>query len=125
MVAGVATLLLAMGVGVLIGHNADGTTQRASAPVEVLTVGGGGGAASTGATGAVASTAGPTGGKRVKPTVIKLSPKVKAVANQAAGKVLGTNNNLVKNSTIQAGQSCSGGAGCENGQFTGNFFAGG
>jgi hypothetical protein len=124
MVAGVATLLLAMGVGVLIGHNADSGTQRAAAPVQVLTVGGGAGVASNGAAGSAAAT-GPTKGKKIKPTVIKLSPKVKAAANQAAGKVLGTSNNLVKDATVQPGQACTGGAGCENGRFTGNFFGGG
>ena len=51
--------------------------------------------------------------------------KVKAAANNAAGQVLGTSNNLAKDPTVQVGQSCSGGAGCEGGKFTGNFFGGG
>jgi len=125
MVAGVATLLLAMGVGVLIGHNADNGPQRAAAPVQVLTVGGGASVAGNGGAASGAITNGKHKPTKVKPTIIKLSPKVKAAATQAAGKVLGTGNNLVQNATVQPGQACTGGAGCENGQFTGNFFPGG
>jgi hypothetical protein len=39
--------------------------------------------------------------------------------------VLGNSGNLASNATQQQGGACSGGAGCESGKFTGNFFPGG
>lgn len=127
MVAGVATLLLAMGVGVLIGHNTDNGPQRASAPVQVLTVGGGAGTGSAATTNG-SSPAGMRGAHKagkVKPVIVHLSPKVQQAANNAASKVLGSSNTLAPNVTQGIGQSCSGGAGCQNGTFTGNFFPNG
>jgi len=127
-VTGVATLLLAMGVGVLIGHDTGSSTpQRASAGVQVVTVGGGGGT--------VASTAGTSKGKRsgkasgaalakkigVKPTVVHLNKKTVQQAAQAATKVFGKQGNLPP-PTVQVGGACSHGAGCQGGKFTGNFF---
>jgi hypothetical protein len=122
LVAGIATLLLAMGVGVEIGRNGGGTTttRQAAAP-EVITVGSGGGGTATTAR---------TSGKKSKKTKSSKSSKVTKVvvqkANDAASKALGTSaKNLVNNPTVQQGQSCTGGAGCQNGKFTGNFFGGG
>ncbi len=124
LVAGLATLLLAMGVGVLIGKGNAGNSKNA-AGVQVLTVGGAGAAgAGGGATDATAA-AKAHRGKAPKPTIVHLNAKVKAAANNAAGQVLGTSNNLTKDPTVQPGQACSGGAGCEGGKFTGNFFGGG
>jgi len=136
LIAGVATLLIAIGVGVLIGHySASSPSPRASAP-QVITVGGGSGAgagtaaAPTGAGAAsTASTAGPKGKAakvgKVKVTHVVVTQKVKAAATAAASKVLGSSNNLSHNATQQVGSSCTGGAGCEGGKFTGNFFPGG
>ena len=63
---------------------------------------------------------------KVKPVVVHLNAQIKAKANAAAAKVFGNNAaNLVQNPTVQLGQACSGGAGCQNGKFTGNFFPGG
>ena len=54
----------------------------------------------------------------------KAAPKVtKVIAQKAAAsasKVLGAA--APKNPTVTTGQSCTGGAGCQNGKFTGNFF---
>lgn len=48
LVAGVATLILAIGVGVLIGRSGDGGSSNAAAPApQVITIGGGGEVAST------------------------------------------------------------------------------
>jgi hypothetical protein len=140
-VAGVGVLLLAIGLGVLIGrlgHN--NTPAQKQAPAEVVTVqgGGGGGTASTAATTASttpahaathASHAAPKGltGK-LKQAAEQTAPPTKAVqqkANQAAHKVLGNNNNLAP-PTQKVGGSCqSGQAGCQGNKFTGNFFGGG
>lgn len=130
LVAGIATLLLALGVGVLIGHSGNTSTNKAAATPQIITVGGGGTAASTGSSSAgnATATAKKRGAKagKVKTVTVHLSGKVKAKASQAANKVFGNNGgNLVNNPTEQVGQSCSGGAGCQNGSFTGNFFGGG
>ncbi len=126
MVTGVATLLLAMGVGVLIGHDSSSTPpQRASAGVQVVTVGGGSGNTVGGTAGAnkskkpsKSSTAKRSG---VKPTVVHLNKKTVQQAAQAATKVFGKQGNLAP-ATVQPGQACSHGAGCQGGKFTGNFF---
>ena len=91
-----------------------------------MTVGSGGATAGVAASGVTAHTkAHPKVGK-VKSVVVHLSAAVKAKANAAAAKVFGNNaGNLVNNPTVQPGQACSGGAGCQNGKFTGNFFPGG
>jgi len=124
LVAGIATLLLAMGVGVEIGRsgNTQTTTRQAAAP-EVITVAGGG---STG----TATTASTTSGKSSKtaktPKAKKVTKVVVQKTNNAASKALGTSAaNLVQNPTVTSGQSCTGGAGCQNGHFTGNFFGSG
>jgi hypothetical protein len=127
LVAGVATLLLAMGVGVLIGHDSNGSPTRASAPAQIVTVGGGA-AAGVGSSGGGATAKLKKSGKvhKTKQVVVHLNAQVKAKASAAANKVFGNNGgNLVNNPTVQPGQACSGGAGCQNGKFTGNFFGGG
>jgi hypothetical protein len=134
LVTGVATLLLAMGVGVLIGHDSTSApTQRASAPIVVT-----GGATTPTTTATTASKHGATKSSSkkssgpsaaqvqkqigVKPTVVHVTAQTKAQAAQAATKVFGQHSHLSKNPTVQPGQACSGGAGCQNGKFTGNFF---
>jgi len=128
LVAGVATLLIAMGVGVLIGHDSNsGTPARALAP-QVITVGGAAGAGNGANTASNATTSGSTrkaSHGKVKVTHVTVSAKTAKAASTAASKVLGSSNNLSKNVQQQVGGKCSGGAGCENGTFTGNFFPGG
>jgi hypothetical protein len=128
LVAGVATLLLAMGVGVLIGHNS-ASTQKAAATPQVITVGGSGAAgAASGAAGGNATANLKKNGKvhKVKQVVVHLTAQTKAKAAAAANKVFGNGGgNLVSNPTVSVGGACSGGAGCQGGKFTGNFFGGG
>ncbi len=115
------TLLLAMGVGVLIGHTNNTTSQplRASAPaVQVVTVGGGGGGGGGGQSASKAAKKSKHSASTV--TTVKISKQTAAKAAAAASKVLG--GAAPKNPTVQQGQACSGGAGCQNGQYTGNFF---
>ncbi len=130
LVAGIATLLLAMGVGVEIGRlgnsgNSSSNQHASSPPVQVVTVGGGSGgaaaAAATTPTTAVTATRGSAShGKKTK-VAPKITTKVVAVAQQAAAKQLGAA--APKQPTITNGQQCqSGQAGCQNGHFTGNFF---
>jgi hypothetical protein len=135
LVAGVGVLLLAIGLGVLIGHEAKSPApQRASAAApQVITVQSGGGGSSA-AAGTTTSSAAPTHApKHVNSASLtnKAQAKLKAItqskvvqqkAVQAATKVLGSSNNLPP-PTVKPGGSCSNGqAGCQNGKFTGNFF---
>jgi hypothetical protein len=136
LVAGVATLLIALGVGFLIGHDSKGTTSQKAAD-QIITVGGSGSGAGTGSGASAASGANPAQATKPsaaakaslkhapKTVVVHLTPKVEKKVAAAAAKVFGQNGNLDKNVTQQVGGSCSGGAGCQNGKFTGNFFPGG
>jgi hypothetical protein len=128
LVAGVGTLLLAMGVGVLIGHTDTNSGQRASAP-QIITVGGTGGAASSG--GAAAASTSSKAKKKAKAKVAKkskadqapkaqISKKQAAKAQAAAAKVLGTSKNLPP-PTTKVGDKGHG-PGYTKGKFTGTFF---
>jgi hypothetical protein len=134
LVAGIATLLLALGVGVEIGRTDKGsssTPARASAPpVQVVTVGGSGGTGAAGTT--PSATAAPTQAKAAKASnntsankavKVVVTKKLAAKATAAASKVLGASAKNLAPATIQQGQACSHGAGCQNGKFTGNFFS--
>jgi hypothetical protein len=117
-----------MGVGVLIGNlgkNNSGGPVRASQPY-VVTVNGGGGGATTTPT-ATADTQSnsntkATKGSKSKTKSIVVTKKVAAKANQAASKVLGASSQNLAPAQVQQGQSCTHGAGCQGGKFTGNFF---
>jgi hypothetical protein len=123
LVTGIGTLILAMGVGVLIGEQ--GKTPRstpvAAAP-QIITVAGGGGAPA-----ATASTAGARATSthhkvKAKVKTVVITQKVAAKATQAAQSVLGGGGNIAP-PTTKVGGSCSNSqAGCQGGQFTGNFF---
>jgi hypothetical protein len=132
LIAGVATLLIAMGVGVLIGHeNSSGNGKSAGTPAtQVITVGGGGSGAANTSTAASAghsgggSTAKSSSGKSGKAKSAKAPPPKVVVqqAQQAASKVTGGSAN-VAGATATQGSSCSAGqAGCQNGKLTGNYF---
>jgi hypothetical protein len=134
LVSFVGVLLLAIGLGVLIGHSGKNNTPTAkgAAVPEVITVNGGGGASSAAA---VTTATTPTNTPSHVPgaskkTVAKekaalASKTVQKKAVQAAGKVLGSGNNLAP-PTVKTGGSCSNSqAGCQGGKFTGNFFGGG
>lgn len=124
LVAGVATLLIALGVGVLIGHDSNSTPQRSG--FQVVTVNGGSGTTSASSPGQ-STQASPTrsAAKHPKVVVVHLTPKLQQKAANAATKVFGSSGGLSKNVTQKVNGSCSGGAGCQNGKFTGNFFSGG
>ncbi len=135
-VAGVATLVLALGVGVEIGRIADGNGSgaRAAATPPVITVNGGGGAGPQ-TTAAAGSTAAPkahhhaapppkTEAKKAQQAAAAPKPTQQAVqkASHAASSVLGGGGGQ-QNNTVTSGGSCaSGSAGCQGGHFTGNFF---
>jgi hypothetical protein len=126
LVAAVATLLLAMGVGVLIGHDSNTRTQSvaASPPVHVTVGGGGAGTAAAANTGD-GSRASKSKHKSSKSSsssaaaAKSVSKATAAKAAAAASKVLGSS--APKNPTVQPGQAATG-AGTQNGKFTGHFF---
>jgi len=118
LIAGVGTLLLAMGVGVLIGRSGEKSPSSASAAPQVITVGGAGNAST--AAGAAAAAG---GGKaaNVKSTGKKATA---AQAQSAANKIKGTSVKLPKKAVVKVGTPGTG-PGYQKGKFTGNFFGGG
>jgi hypothetical protein len=121
LIAGVGTLLLAMGVGVLIGHSGSQTVAtNASAPAQVITVHGGG-EAETASAAKPSSTGGKTGKASKKASA---SAEKKAETGQGAEEVLKPSAGVkLPPATAQPGSKCeSGAAGCKGGEFTGDFF---
>jgi hypothetical protein len=115
LITGIATLLLAMGVGVLIGRSGSDAGRRASSPaVQVVTAGGSAGTAvASGSSSAAAKKA----AKAVKHPVI--TKAVAAKAQAAAAKVIGGHN--LPPPTVKVGQTGHG-PGYKNGKFTGDYF---
>jgi hypothetical protein len=125
LVAGVATLLIALGVGVLIGHDSSSPAPARQAQ-QIITVPAAGSTANTTANTPTTTPTHANGAKSkaAKATVVHVTAKTAQKATQAASKVLGSGGNISHNATQSVGGSCSGGAGCQNGRFTGNFFGG-
>jgi hypothetical protein len=121
LIAGVGTLLLALGIGVLIGRS--GHQEVAStAPAAPIVIRGGGGEAGATASKAKTTTGGTAANAKTKKQ--KAAAQKAAEAHPAAEEVLKPTNGveLAKPKT-QVGDPCSNGqAGCENGKFSGNFF---
>ena len=125
--AGVGTLLLAMGVGVLIGHTDSGSSKNTNAPAQIITVGGTGGGTSAGAAAATtqgkAKAAKGKSSKKSKGNSSKsagVDKKQAAKAQAAASKVLGSSKNLPP-PTTKVGDKGHG-PGYSGGHFTGTFF---
>ena len=115
LIAGVATLLIAMGIGVYIGGLGKSSNSSSAQSVRVLTVGGGTAAPSTASTSVTGATA---GGLTAGSTKHKNSGGSKK--SVTAAKVVTT----VKNQpppTVTVGASGSG-KGFQKGKFTGHFF---
>ncbi len=131
-VAGVGTLLLAMGVGVLIGRSSANNVNKpiqAAAPTVVTVAGGGAnGTASTGASPSAKTKSSSKGAKGKSKASANSAPKPTAAqaqkASQAAGKVLGSNANLPP-ATVTVGQTGHGPGYNKSGKFDGSFFGGG
>ncbi len=142
LIAGVATLVLAIGVGFLIGRSShDNSNSAAEAPIKVIEVGGGGGSGgeATETTGAEESTE--TGKESSKSKGGSKNSAIKAEGNKATKKaekgaaegahgqseavenVLHTEEGVELETEVEVGGKCKEGtAGCENGKFEGNFF---
>jgi hypothetical protein len=147
LVAGVATLLLAILVGVLIGHNtANNQKTIAAGPTKIIRIGGGSAAPATpastpapgsAATGSSANSSsagagakkGKSGSAKSKSKAAKKAPaisKKQAAAQQgAASKVLGGTHNAPATVTVgQAAPKGTPGVNKKTGKFDGSFFGG-
>ena len=140
LIAGVATLVLAIGVGFLIGRSGhDGSNNAAAeAPIKVIEVGGGGGeptetastATSTGSTADAGKkkSSKESGGKKsakATPKAEKNSEVGAHGASKATEEVLHTEGDVkLAEPEQKVGGSCEkGAAGCsDGGEFTGEFF---
>ncbi len=136
LVAGVGTLLLAMGVGVLIGHTTSSNAKTVAASPQVITVNGGGGSGSGSGSGNATSTTAKTATSASKSkasskshhktTTRKAAPAAKqSVAKQqaAASKVLGSSAKNVPPPTVTVGAKGHGaGYSKKTGKFNGSFF---
>jgi hypothetical protein len=134
LVAFVATLLVAVGLGVLIGHDSSSNSSAPRAvasqpPVNVTVNGGGSGVAGTSGSTSSSSTGSATksSGKtfKIKKVTAKVAAKAAAKGTAAANKTLGGGGTKLAPPTAKTGSKCSSGAGCAGGKFTGNFFGGG
>lgn len=116
LIAGVGTLLLALGIGVLIGRLGDSSTTKSPA-VQVVTVAGGGAGATTGAAG--------TGAESQTSTTAAGAAKTGAAATgaAAAAKAKAAKPAVPVTKVVKIGSKGSG-PGYQHGHFTGNFFGG-
>jgi len=126
LIAGVGTLLLAMGIGVLIGKTGEGSSTSAPAQ-QVIKVGGGGAetaaAAKGSESGAGAKANGSSGGGGKKTAKAKSKIDSSGTTKAAAEVLKPAGDVKLPPPTVEKGGSCeSGAAGCEGGKFNGNFF---
>jgi hypothetical protein len=130
LIAGVGTLLLALGIGVLIGKTGEGSAVNTAATPSVIRVGGGTETASAEAGGGAAAGGEKTGaGGAGKGGASKAKSKAKLATDdsgttKAAAEVLKPSGDVqLPPPTVQKGGSCeAGAAGCDGGEFTGEFF---
>jgi hypothetical protein len=131
LITGIGVLLLALGIGVLIGRSGNNTTASAPQTPQVITVngGGGGGGTSTGSSEGSSASKGATttGGSKGKAPKSK-QEKAKALAESekhpASEEVLKPASGIkLAPPKVKPGGKCeSGSAGCKGGKFTGEFF---
>lgn len=139
LIAGVATLVLAIGVGFLIGRSGhENGTQAAAAPQVIKVEGGGGGSESGGAAPAEETESGGTekeakkSGNKPKKSAAKVnasevkegSKQEEERAKAKTDEALHTKEGIELETEVEVGGKCKkGAAGCsEGGEFTGEFF---
>jgi hypothetical protein len=134
LIAGVGTLLVALGVGVVIGRSSDNNNSTARAP-QVITVNGApaaaAGAAVAGGSGTTpgdtaGTTAGGASGSRAKDTKNASSDGAKAKDAKSDARAATPGNGKVaarKGTVVRLGQRGTG-KGYKDGKFTGDFFGG-
>jgi len=133
LVAGVATLILAIGVGVLIGRSGDSGSSNAAAPApQVITVGGGGGeVASTSKAKEAKGATGKGGASANKPKAATQKKAKKKLATGSSGTTKAVEEvyepapgvKIAPPEQKLGGECEPGVAGCgKNGKFEGTFF---
>jgi hypothetical protein len=126
LIGGIGVLLIAMGVGVLIGRTSNGSTARNA--VQVVTVAGGGAAAAGPTPTTTRSTPNSSAASSSKSSKSKSKSKAKGAAATLAAKLPPKAKVIpkqLKSSVVKVGGACTGGTkGCTNGKFTGKFFGG-
>jgi len=118
LIAGIGTLLLAMGVGVLIGRSGNNTRVK-TPPPEVVTVAGAGGAASSGTTTSATATTPASGASAGTST--SSSATHSSAGTKSTSKAASKTPAAPAPKTVKVG-SPGHGPGYKNGHFTGNFF---
>jgi hypothetical protein len=123
LIAGVGTLLLALGIGVLIGRSGHQEVAQTAATPQVITVGGGEAPKTkSNAKTAVGGGAGSGSDKASKKsqTALKKEAESGAAAEEVLKPAAGVK---LPPPTAQPGEACENGtAGCEHGKQTGNYF---
>jgi hypothetical protein len=121
LIAGVGTLLLALGIGVLIGRSGHQEVAQTAAAPQIIKVGGSGETEATTSKGKATSGGSPANAKTKEQKAAALK---KAEAHPAAEEVLKPAGDVkLAPPTVRPGDKCEkGAAGCEDGEFTGNFF---
>jgi hypothetical protein len=122
LIAGVGTLLLALGIGVLIGRSGSHEVAQTAAAPQIIKVGGtAGGESATASKGKTTTGGGAANAKTKKQKEAALKA---AEQHPAAEEVLKPAGDVkLAPPTTQPGDKCEKGtAGCENGEFNGNFF---
>jgi hypothetical protein len=124
LIAGVGTLLLALGIGVLIGHSGTREVAQTAAAPQVIKVGGGGEEATAARSGSQGTTTGGGSASTAKTKKQRRAALKEAESHPAAEEVLKPTGNVdLPEARVQPGDKCkSGEAGCQGGEFTGNFF---
>jgi hypothetical protein len=130
LVAVVATLVLALGVGVLIGRSGDSGASNAAAP-QIIRVGGGGetATASTAGAGGGASASSAKGGKKANPATVKKAKEKASTGKSGTSKATEEVFEPAPGVKIAPPEQQLGGdcdpsvSGCNSkGEFEGNFF---
>lgn len=122
LIAGIGVLLLALGIGVLIGRSGEHNVAATAPAPQVVTVGGAEEKEeATASTGGKGGSKNAGGGKKAKAG--KETAK-EGEAHPAAEEVLKPSGNVdLPEAKVRPGDKCKEGeAGCENGEFTGGFF---
>jgi hypothetical protein len=122
LITGVGVLLLALGIGVLIGRSGHQEVAQTAATPQIIKVGGGSEEAATASSKGKATTGG--GAASAKTKKQKEAAEKAATAHPAAEEVLKPAGDVkLAPPTVKPGDKCeSGAAGCQGGKFTGNFF---
>lgn len=123
LLAGIGTLMLAMGTGVLIGRSAS-SSARSQPPYQVLTVPSATGAAG-GATSPTTAAEPEASGAEVKSGGESGSGRSKSSKSKEAGTGSGSRSTPKPKKSVVTVGSPGKGPGYEKGKFTGKFFGGG